>query len=238
MLLPPAVAGQGKAPVIVAIGDSITAGTTMVDQGSGRSEGSVLSHLGPMLNVSIVNRIMAGDISSNMVARFEEDVMSLRPDHVIIFVARNDLGRSDIAQSRLNHLVMMSDALANGSKVTLVTIAPTRHPEPHHLEMNDWGKNLSITEIMVIDAGALLAEVNGTLAPEYDSGDGINLTAAGYRAIAEEVFLKSFDGTPLRSADEDSFWKDPLAGWTLIGTMGAISAVLYYGNVRFKGRSK
>ena len=237
MLLTPVAADQGKAPVIVAIGDSTTVGTTMVDKGSDGPEGSVLSHLGTMLNVSIVNRVMAGDVSSNMVARFEEDVMSLRPDHVILFLARNDLGRLDIAQSKLNHLMIMSDAMANGSKVTLVTISPTLHPEVHHLEMNDWAKNLSISDILVIDAGSLLAEANGTLAAEYDSGDGINLTAAGYRTIAQEVFLKSFDGTPLMSADANSFWKGPLAGWALIGTMGAISAVLYYGNARLKGRS-
>lgn len=233
LLIPPMITADGGAPVIVAIGDGVLSGSTLEDERSRDSQESTLSYLGSMLNVSIVNRIVPGDVSTNMVARFEEDVMALDPDHVILMLSRFDVGRSNISQIKLNYLMMMSDSLANGSKVTLVTMAPTTSHDPFREEMNGWAKNLSLTNVVVVDTVPLLADASGKLSSEYDAGDGQNITAAGYRAIALEIFQGGFEGLPLQCSEGGLEWKDPMVGWAILWALGSASVALYLRNNRF-----
>ena len=99
-LLPSATARDASMPVVVVIGDHITVIEDMVRDDANNSQSSVISKLGTMLNVSIFNRVMKGDISRNMLARFEADVISLRPDVVILTMARDDMAWLSVPRAR------------------------------------------------------------------------------------------------------------------------------------------
>ncbi len=222
-----ATAGEAGAPVVVVIGDHIIVGETMVRDDANNSQSSVISQLGSMMNISISNRVMTGDISRNMLARFGADVISLRPDVVILTMTREDLNWLSVPESEDNYLTMVSLALANGARVVLVTVPVNDSASPYYAAINGWAKGLSYTNVHVIDVWALLGDANGTLAPEYHIGDGVRLTSAGYQRIAEEIYSIGFDSTPYERAEEGMSWRDPLVGWGLIGALGAISGLLY-----------
>lgn len=234
-IIPPSTsAGGAGGPVVVVIGDHITVGETMVRDDANNSQSSVISKLGTMLNVSIFNRVMKGDISRNMLARFEADVISLRPDVVILTMARDDMAWLSVPESESNYLNMISLALANGARVLLVTVPVNDRTSSFHSAVNGWAMELSYRNVQVIDSWLLLSDANDTLAPEYQIGDGVHLSAAGYQRIADELFSVGFNSTPYESGEEITPWRDPMVGWGLIGGMGAISGLLYFQGRRMK----
>jgi len=212
---------------VVVIGDHITVGETMVRDDPNNSQSSVISQLGSMLNVSFFNRVMTGDISRNMLARFEADVISLRPDVVILTMARDDMDWLSVQESESNYLNMISLALANGAHVILVTVPVNDSTSSFLSAVNGWAMDLSYRNVHVIDSWALLSDADDNLAPEYQVGDGVRLSDAGYHRIADELFSVVFNSNHYGSGDGKMPWKDPLIGWGLIGGMGAISGLLY-----------
>jgi lysophospholipase L1-like esterase len=227
-IIPPSTsAGGAGGPVVVVIGDHITVGETMVRDDPNNSQSSVISQLGSMLNVSFFNRVMTGDISRNMLARFEADVISLRPDVVILTMARDDMDWLSVQESESNYLNMISLALANGAHVILVTVPVNDSTSSFLSAVNGWAMDLSYRNVHVIDSWALLSDADDNLAPEYQVGDGVRLSDAGYHRIADELFSVVFNSNHYGSGDGKMPWKDPLIGWGLIGGMGAISGLLY-----------
>ena len=85
----------------IAMGDSLTVGfipTLFTSQpysdflkeyadsflkGSGRED---------ILRIRIINRGVNGDLTSNMLLRFRQDVVDLKPDYVVILGGANDIG--------------------------------------------------------------------------------------------------------------------------------------------------
>ena len=142
-----ATAGDAGAPVVVVIGDHITVGETMVKDDTNNSQSSVISQLGSMMNVSITNRVTTGDISSNMLARFSADVLSLQPDMVILGMTREDLNWLSVPESEENYLSLISMALANGARVILVTVPVNDSAIFFPGAINSWAKGLSYTNV-------------------------------------------------------------------------------------------
>jgi len=69
---------------IVAVGDSLTAGI-----GASPNEDYV-GELEDRLGINIVNAAISGDTTQEVLARLEEDVLSMEPSTVIVFVGGND----------------------------------------------------------------------------------------------------------------------------------------------------
>jgi lysophospholipase L1-like esterase len=181
---------------IVALGDSLTRGF----QSAGRldvffSETPYTDFLTERCgeNVEFINRGINGDLTSGMVSRFERDVLKASPDHVILLGGANDIGWGFSTDEILVNLTgMLKRARDNGVNPCACTVPPvTGWDEGNRLrqELNArLAEHCTASSIRWVDLYENLAEKpGGNLIPEF-SGDGLHLTTAGYRAIADAIW--------------------------------------------------
>ncbi len=127
-----------KAPInVVFMGNSITEGWSFLDP-----EFFKQNHF--------VNRGIGGQTSAQMVIRFYQDVISLKPKVVVILAGINDIAANqgpttnEMIQHNIN--AMVDIAQANGLKIILCSILPANrfgwrqsiNPTQRVLEMNQW----------------------------------------------------------------------------------------------------
>ncbi len=180
--LAPAVAGK---PRVVFYGDSIT-------------DFWRLNEYFP--DAPFVNRGISGQITSEMLGRFKNDVVDLKPDAVVILAGTNDLARGVSIPSITSYYTMMAD-LADLHKIKMIwsSVLPvsdyhkdqnpawemTRIRPPAQIRaLNDWLKSfcaqrgytyLDYYTPMVDSAGMLQADL---------ADDGLHPNSAGYRIMA------------------------------------------------------
>lgn len=178
-------APQPGNPRVVFLGDSIT-------------DGWRLNEYFP--NKDFLNRGISGQITGQMLGRFLNDVISVRPAAVVILAGTNDIGRGvDIVNTESN-LTAMCD-LADHYKVKVVlssvlpvhdynvTINPAFEQSKKRSPMvirtlNDWLVAFCQKRGYVyLDYFHPLLDVRATLTKEY-SDDGLHPNSAGYRIMA------------------------------------------------------
>lgn len=168
-------------PRIVFMGDSITEGW-----------------VGKMPQFFVPNRIgrgISGQTTSQMLLRFRQDVIDLKPVVVQIMAGTNDIagntGPTTDAQVEGNIMSMVELAQAHGIRVILASIPPADHfewkpgvnPAPRIAALNGWAKDYAAR------VGATYADywsvlhVGDALNPAYGT-DGVHPNAAGYAAMA------------------------------------------------------
>ena len=169
------------APRAVFIGDSIT-------------EGWIAKS--PSLFASgIFNRGIGGQTSQQVLVRFYQDVVRLKPKVVQIMVGTNDLagntGPTSPEQYTDTIRAMTDIALANRIMVVLGSIAPTSGfswkpgiaPAKQIIELNRWLRDFAKTKGLVYaDYHTVLADPQGAMKPAFTS-DGVHPNAAGYAAM-------------------------------------------------------
>lgn len=173
-------AATGK-PRVVFIGDSITEGWKAGDPS--------------LFSAAVVSRGIGGQTSPQMVVRFQQDVVALRPDVVHIMAGTNDLagntGPSSPEDYKNNIRSMVDLALANHIKVVLAGIPPANgfpwqpdlQPKPQIAALNTWLKTLAVQRGLVfVDYHVALAAPSGGMRPEL-SNDGIHPNRNGYAAM-------------------------------------------------------
>lgn len=154
-----------------------------------------------------VNRGISGQTTPQMLVRFEQDVVRLRPAAVVILAGTNDVagntGPETPQMIEDNFRAMTAIAKANGIKVVLASITPAYaypwkpevKPVEEIAELNAWMKGFSASEGLVyLDYFTALADGRGGMR-EGTSFDGVHPNAAGYavmgplaeRAIAEAL---------------------------------------------------
>ncbi len=193
--------------LIICFGDSLTAGfqspTRENPGGKETPYGNFLQEsLGGIAEVRVSG--ICGQVTAEMVGRFQRDVVDHKPDYVPILGGTNDLGWATPLQDIMRNLfVMYEHALACGSTPIAVTIPSIRiEGTKCSREELEWVAdhlarrsklNRSIREyaasksIPCVDLFGITAEpADGQLAASY-SNDGIHLTTAGYRIFAELV---------------------------------------------------
>lgn len=154
-----------------------------------------------------VGRGISGQTTPQMLVRFQQDVVHLKPAVVVILAGTNDIagntGPSTPEMIEDNFESMVAIAKANNIKVVVSSILPADHyawkPEARPAEpirqMNERLKALSKRDGLVyLDYYAAMANANGGLDPEL-AKDGVHPTPKGYaimsplaeKAIAEAL---------------------------------------------------
>jgi lysophospholipase L1-like esterase len=162
---------------IVLVGDSLTGGW------------SDMAKAFPTYKVA--NRGIGGDVSRGVLFRFEEDVLDLHPQAIVILVGTNDLtarGSADDAISNITDMLTMAQKRDAQTPVILCTIPPSAHPQapvdPNERKaLNDKVQALAASRksVQVCDLFAALSTPEGSVKPEYFRDDKLHLGEAGYR---------------------------------------------------------
>lgn len=152
----------------------------------------------------IVGRGISGQVTSQMLLRFREDVIRLHPDRVVILGGTNDIARNqgEIALDRvLGNIIAMTElAQAHDIDVVLSSVLPALQFE--------WRKSLSPAkkikilnskikayaddhDIPFVDYYPALKNSKGRMQDDY-SEDGVHPNKKGYE-IMEDIVMKVLD---------------------------------------------
>jgi lysophospholipase L1-like esterase len=177
--VPAPVPGEQR---VVFMGDSITQG--WVHNGV-PPEPSVAGRL-------YINRGISGQTTPQMLLRFRQDVIELKPNAVVIFAGINDIAGNtgDMTPEQTeDNLASMADlAKVNGIRVVLCSITPAfdfpwrpgREPATKVIALNNWIKSYAESHghIYVDFYSAMVDERAGL--PVSLSKDGVHPNPAGY----------------------------------------------------------
>ncbi len=181
-------------PRVVFMGDSIT-------------DGWRLNEYFP--DHDFVNRGISGQMTDQMLGRFEADVIALRPVAVIILGGTNDLWRGTSVAAIANNIRMMCTlAQAYGIKVLLSSVLPVsdyhknvnpdyertprRRPEQIR-ELNRWLESFCAQHgYRFVDYYSEMVDASGFLKPDL-SDDDLHPNTKGYRIMAP-VALTAIEG--------------------------------------------
>jgi lysophospholipase L1-like esterase len=170
-----------------------------------------------------IGRGIGGQTTPQMLLRFREDVILLRPKVVVILAGTNDIagntGPITIEETEGNLASMAELARANGIRVVLSSVLPVsdygrdgegkpidmriKRPPEKILELNVWIRKYSAEKGGVyLDYFSATVDEKGMLKKEL-SEDGLHPNAAGYAVmspLAEKAIQAALQGktTPLR----------------------------------------
>jgi lysophospholipase L1-like esterase len=163
----------------------------------------------------VIDRGIGGQTSPQLLLRFYQDVVHLRPQVVQIMVGTNDLagntGPNTPPQFADNIRAMTDIARANGIAVVLGSILPTAGfpwkpalaPTAQIRELNRWLSDYARTNGLVYaDYYAVLADGAGGMKPGLSS-DGVHPNAAGY-ALMEPVARAALAAAAAHSVGQGS----------------------------------
>jgi lysophospholipase L1-like esterase len=152
-----------------------------------------VSRTGSDVRLEILNRGLSGDLTSDMLDRFERDVVIQKPNYVIVMGGANDIGWSlDVDQILLNLKSIFDLAESH-------CIEPVACSVPSILGLDDLipprvSLNGLIREeakrrkIVFVDLFTSTADEGTMRLSQRYSGDGLHLNADGYRRVAETIF--------------------------------------------------
>lgn len=143
-----------------------------------------------------VGRGISGQTTPQMLVRFHQDVIALKPAVVVILAGTNDIagntGASTQAMIEDNLSAMTEIALAHGIRVVLSSVLPVYDypwkpgldPAPKIIALNAWMKRYAASVgAIYLDYHSAMADARGGLPPAH-SGDGVHPNEAGYRVMA------------------------------------------------------
>jgi lysophospholipase L1-like esterase len=143
-----------------------------------------------------VNRGISGQTTAQMVVRFRQDVINLRPKVVVILAGTNDVAENTgpmTPEMTENNWQSMADmARTNGIKVIFASITPSTdfpwrkglHPAEKIRVLNAWLQGYcSLHGFTYLDYYSALANADGGMKTEY-TVDGVHATVKGYEVMA------------------------------------------------------
>jgi acyl-CoA thioesterase I len=167
---------------VVFMGDSITEGWHLDQSFSGKP---------------YINRGISGQTTPQMLIRFRQDVLELKPKVVIILAGTNDVagntGPMTAEQTEGNIQSMAQLAAANGIRVVLCSVLPASHfnwapavqaPADKILAINTWIKSYATSQgYPYVDYHSAMRDAQNGLPPEL-SKDGVHPLPAGYAIMS------------------------------------------------------
>ena len=184
LALPPPAVGENR---VVFMGDSITEGWHFTGPG------------GSFPGNPYVNRGISGQTTPQMVLRFRQDVIALKPKVVVILAGTNDIagntGPMTLEQTEDNLASMADLAAMNHIRVVLCSILPAFDyswkpgltPAPKIVALNTWAKAYAAEKGYVyVDFHSAMKDERDGL-PAAVSADGVHPLPAGYAVMAPLV---------------------------------------------------
>ena len=146
-----------------------------------------------------VGRGISGQTTPQMLVRFRQDVIGLKPAVVVLLAGVNDIagntGPATLEMIEDNIQSMTELARANGIAVVLSSVLPAYdfpwrrglEPAPKIVALNAWLKQYAAAQRLVYaDYHSAMADERQGLRAEL-SGDGVHPNEAGYRVMAPLV---------------------------------------------------
>jgi lysophospholipase L1-like esterase len=143
-----------------------------------------------------IGRGIGGQTTPQMLVRFRQDVIDLKPKVVVILAGTNDIagntGPSTLEMIEDNLASMAELAKSNGIAVVLSSVLPVwdypwkpgLEPAPKIIALNKWMKDYAQRNGMVyLDYHSAMSDLRGGMRPELAS-DGVHPNEAGYRLMA------------------------------------------------------
>lgn len=200
-----------KKIMVVAFGDSLTAGyqppkgnaplpkSTPYTVPLKKMVDEALEKAGKLkqVNVTFYNKGVTGELTSDMLRRFESDVISVKPNYTIILGGANDIGWSVEPKEIMDNLIQMYEGASSaGIEViacTVPSIVGVKKLIAPRVELNEMIKDYCFeNEILCVDLFSATADPKtGELDRKYSS-DGLHMNVAGYVKMAETIFNQAF----------------------------------------------
>jgi uncharacterized protein (TIGR02246 family) len=143
-----------------------------------------------------IGRGISGQTTPQMLVRFRQDVVALKPKVVVVLAGTNDIagntGPSTIEMIEDNLASMTEIAKANGIRVVLSSVLPVYdyawrpglEPAPKIIALNKWMKDYAArTGQIYLDYHTPMADARQGMRADL-SNDGVHPTDAGYRVMA------------------------------------------------------
>jgi len=212
---------SGGRGAIAVLGDSITDGRGSTTNANDRWTDALARRLaGAKMEIGVLNHgiggghVLVDGLSPNAMSRFDRDVLAQPGARwLIVFEAINDIGTFDpegsksqaahdalVLQLTTAYSQMIEKAHAAGLKVYGATVTPFMDCAPYRpkpiteadrIAVNGWIRS-HFDAVLDFDMTVRDPTRPDHLAPAYDTGDGLHLSPAGYRALAEAVPLSLF----------------------------------------------
>jgi len=185
--IPPPAAAETR---VIFMGDSITEGWGQKATATSPDRGEFFP------GKPYINRGISGQTTPQMLVRFRQDVIDLKPKVVVLLAGTNDLaentGKLTLAEIGGNIASMSELARANGIRVVLCSVLPASEfrwhpgldPAPKIRALNVWIKDYAAKNGFVyVDYYSSMSNSEGGLKTEL-SPDGVHPNKAGYEIMA------------------------------------------------------
>ncbi len=151
-------------------------------------------------NKGYINRGISGQTTSQMLVRFRQDVIDLKPAAVVILAGTNDIagntGPISIENIEENYATLAELALVHGVQMIFSSVIPVHNYTPQSqapfaqrdpakiLALNAWLKSYcAANNLVYVDYFDAMVDEHGLLRKEL-ANDGLHPVDAGYRIMA------------------------------------------------------
>lgn len=185
--VPAPAAGETR---VVFMGDSITEGWGMKATATSPGRGEFFP------GKPYFNRGISGQTTPQMLVRFRQDVIELKPKVVVILAGTNDIaentGKMTLEETEGNLESMSQLARGNGIRLVLCSVLPSTdfwwhkglEPAPKIKTLNEWIKEYAAkNDFVYVDYYSPMVNDKGGLKVEL-SPDGVHPNKAGYDVMA------------------------------------------------------